>query len=145
MDPENVAAHAALARQITLRLAVGESLRTRFEYRPWLEAGAAGILQPDVGRTGISEAVAVASMAEPFSVRVAPHLSVGLGPMVAAAIHVAASIPNLLLVEYQPPTITLANSLLDNELEVADGHYVIPTEPGLGVELSEKRIRDLQA
>ncbi len=145
MDPENVAAHAALARQLTLRLAVGESLRTRFEYRPWLEAGAAGILQPDVGRTGISEAVAVASMAEPFSVRVAPHLSVGLGPMVAAAIHVAASIPNLLLVEYQPPTITLANSLLDNELEVADGHYVIPTEPGLGVELSEKRIRDLQA
>ena len=144
MDPENVAAHAALARQLTLPLAVGEGLRTRFEYRPWLEAGAAGILQPDVGRTGISEAVAVASMAEPFSVRVAPHLSVGLGPMVAAAIHVAASIPNLLLVEHQPPTIALANSLLDDGLEVVRGEYAIPTRPGLGIELSEKKIRDRQ-
>ena len=145
MDPENVATHAALARQLTLPLAIGEGLRTRFEYRPWLEAGTAGILQPDVGRTGISEAMAVASMAEPFSVRVAPHLSVGLGPMVAAAIHVAASIANLLLLEYQPPTIALANSLLDNEIEVSAGQYVIPTGPGLGIKLSERKIRDLQA
>ena len=65
--------------------------------------------------------------------------------MVAAAIHVAASIANLLLLEYQPPTIALANSLLDHEIEVSAGQYVIPTGPGLGIKLSERKIRDLQA
>ena len=144
-DPEDVNAHARIARYLSVPIAVGESIRTRYEYLPWLEQRAVDILQPDVGRTGISEAVALASMAEPFSVRVAPHLSVGLGPMVAASIHVAASIPNLYLLEYQPPTLDLANTLLENPIQVVNGCYRIPDGPGLGVEISERRVREAQA
>ena len=144
IDPEDVQAHARLASAVSVSIAVGENLRTRYEFKPWLVAAAAGILQPDVGRAGISECVALATMAEPFSVPIAPHLSVGLGPMVAASIHVAASIPNLYLLEYQPPTLELANSLLVEGIEVADGAYAIPEGPGLGIEISEERLRDLQ-
>jgi L-alanine-DL-glutamate epimerase-like enolase superfamily enzyme len=145
IDPEDVEAHARLASAASVPIAIGENLRTRYEYKPWLLTGAAGILQPDVGRAGISESVALALMAEPFSVPIAPHLSVGLGPMVAASIHVAASIPNLYLLEYQPPTLELANSLLVEGIEVAEGAYTIPEGHGLGVEISEARLRDLQA
>lgn len=144
-DPENVGAHARIAGNLSIPIAVGESIRTRHEYLPWIEQRAADILQPDVGRSGISEAVAVASMAEPHSITIAPHLSVGLGPMVAASIHVAASIPNLYMLEYQPPTLELANKLLENPIELADGCYRIPDGPGLGIEVSERKIRDAQA
>lgn len=145
MDPEGVAAHARLASQVRIPIAVGENIRTRYEYLPWLMQGAAGILQPDVGRTGISEAVALATVAEPFSVKIAPHLSVGLGPMVAASIHVAAAIPNLYLLEYQPPTVELANQLLDGGICARAGAYDVPEGPGLGIEVSESRIREMQA
>lgn len=144
-DPEDVNAHARIAGNLAIPIAIGESIRTRYEYLPWLEQRAADILQPDIGRSGISEAVALASMAEPFSVTIAPHLSVGLGPMVAASIHVAASIPNLYMLEYQPPTMSLANKLLENPIELVDGCYQIPDGDGLGIAISERRIRDLQA
>lgn len=143
-DPEDVQAHARIARSLAIPVAIGESIRTRHEFLPWLEQRAADILQPDIGRSGISEGVALASMAEPFSVTVAPHLSVGLGPMVAASVHVAASIPNLYMLEYQPPTLDLANRLLENPIEVTDGCYRIPDAPGLGIEVSERKVRDAQ-
>ena len=145
MDPENVDAHARLAAQSPVPIAVGECIRTRHEYLPWLTQGAASILQPDVGRSGISEAFALAQMSEPFAVQIAPHLSVGLGPMIAASIHVSAAIPNLYLLESQGPTIELANTLLEGEkIVVENGGYRIPEGPGLGIEMSAARIRDLQ-
>ena len=145
MDPEEVGRHAELAKGIDIPVAVGECLRTRYEFRPWLEQKAAGILQPDVGRAGISETVAIAAMAAKHGIAVAPHLSVGLGPMIAASIHVGASIPNLYLLEFQPPTVALANDLLRVGIEANRGHYTIPDGPGLGVHISEERIADLQA
>ena len=143
-DPEDAGAHARLAANLAIPIAAGEGIRTRHEYRPWLEQRAADILQPDVGRSGISETVSLAFMAEPFSVGIAPHLSVGLGPMVAASIHVAASIPNLYLLEYQPPTVELANTLLSEGIEMEGGTYLIPDGPGLGITVSESRIRERQ-
>ncbi len=145
MNPESVEAHARLAQQSPVPVAVGENIRTRHEYLQWLVQGAASILQPDVGRSGISETVALAQMAEPFAVQIAPHLSVGLGPMVAASIHVAASISNLYLLEYQPPTMELANMLLEGDGIVAEkGVYRIPDRPGLGIDVSEARIYEKQ-
>lgn len=144
MDPEEVGLHAELTKAIDIPVAVGECLRTRYEFRPWLQQKAAGLLQPDVGRAGISETVAIASEAAGYLVPVAPHLSVGLGPMIAASIHVAASIPNLYLLEYQPPTVALANELLHVGIQAEKGHFLIPNGVGLGIDVSEKRIDELQ-
>ena len=106
---------------------------------------AADILQPDIGRAGISETLKIASMAEAFNVKVAPHLSVGLGVCIAATIHVAAALPNLYLLGYQPPVFETANLLLTSPLHCDAGAYAIPTGSGLGVTLDEKRLRELQA
>ena len=145
INPEDVAGHAQLAAAVPLPIAVGETERTRYQFRPFLEQAAAQILQPDVGRAGISEVIKIASMAEAFNARVAPHLSVGLGICIAASLHTAAAIPNLYLLEYQPPVFETANMLLETPLTCAEGFYELPTAPGLGVALDESKLRELQA
>ncbi|MDD9957059.1 MAG: mandelate racemase/muconate lactonizing enzyme family protein [Anaerolineaceae bacterium] len=141
INPEDIAGHARLRDGIAIPVAVGETERTRYQFRPWLEQRAISILQPDIGRAGISESMVIAQMAEAFNARMAPHLSVGLGPCIAASIQLAAALPNLYLLEYQPPVVELANSLLQEPLEVGAGRFIIPDGPGLGVELDLAKVR----
>ncbi len=145
INPEDVESHAQLAAAVAVPIAHGETERTRYQFRPWLMQKAADILQPDVGRAGISEVFKIAIMAEAFNVKMAPHLSVGLGICIAATIQVAAAIPNLYLLEYQPPVFDIANALLESPLVCRDGCYEIPYGAGLGVALDEDRLRHLQA
>ncbi len=145
INPEAVEGHAQLAAAVAVPIAHGETERTRYQFRPWLMQRAADILQPDVGRAGVSEVIKIASMAEAFNVKMAPHLSVGLGVCIAATIHAAAAIPNLYLLEYQPPVFEIANLLLKSPLTCDSGYYEIPRSAGLGVELDESRLRGLQA
>ena len=145
INPEDVEGHAQLAAAVAVPIAHGETERTRYQFRPWLMQRAADILQPDVGRAGISEVIKIASMAEAFNVKMAPHLSVGLGICIAATIHAAAAIPNLYMLEYQPPVFEIANLLLKAALTCEAGCYEIPRSAGLGVELDENRLRGLQA
>lgn len=145
MNPEDVKGHAKLAEAIIMKIAIGETDRTRFQFLPWLEQRAAGLLQPDVGRAGISETVKIAQMAEAFNIDIAPHLSVQQGVCIAAAIHVAAAIPNLWLLEFQPPVFELANTSLKIPLVCKEGHYLLPEGAGLGVEIDERRLAEAQA
>lgn len=144
INPEDLDAHVKLAEAIAVPVAIGETERTRFQFRPWLTRRGADVLQPDTGRVGISELVKIATMAEAFNIPIAPHLSVGLGPCIAASIHISAAISNFWMLEYQPPVFELANSLLRTPLACAAGQYHLPEGPGLGVEIDEQRLKDLQ-
>ncbi|MEM6282341.1 MAG: mandelate racemase/muconate lactonizing enzyme family protein, partial [Chloroflexota bacterium] len=108
MNPEDIDGHVRLAEAVAVPVAIGETERTRFQFQPWLIRRGADLLQPDVGRAGISETIKIANMAEVFNIPVAPHLSVGLGICIAASVHVAAAIQNLFMLEYQPPVFELA-------------------------------------
>jgi len=141
LNPEDIAGHARLAAASGVAVAIGETERSRYQFRPWLEQRAAGVLQPDIGRAGLSETMVIAQLAEAFNARMAPHLSVGLGPCIAASIQLAAALPNLYLLEYQPPVVELANSLLRAPLVARSGHFKIPEGPGLGVEPDMARLR----
>jgi galactonate dehydratase len=145
LNPEDIDGHARLAQQVAIPIGIGETERTRYQFKAWLVQGAADILQPDVGRAGISETVKIAQMAEAFNIPVAPHLSVGLGVCVAASLHVAASIPNLWMLEFQPSVFSIANSLLETPLVCEAGQYRLPNNVGLGVTLGERKLRDLQS
>ena len=145
INPEDIESHALLAQAVAVPIAHGETERTRYQFRPWLAQKAADILQPDVGRAGISEVIKIGVMAEAFNVKMAPHLSVGLGICIAATIHSAAALPNLYLLEYQPPVFEIANQLLVEPLTCAAGYYEIPKDPGLGAKIDERRLRGLQA
>ena len=93
---------------------------------------------------GISELVKIAYMAEAFNIPVAPHLSVGLGPCIAASIHASAAIANLWMLEYQPPVFELANSLLVQPLVCKAGQFHLPDGAGLGADIDEQRLKAMQ-
>ena len=141
LKPEDVAGHARLAATIETPVALGESYRTRWEVHPFLAAGAVEVLQPDVGRSGITEGMKLAALAELHHTPVAFHVSIGLGVQIAAALHVAASIPNLMYVEYNPKVYQVAGQLLAAPLPIGPGALGIPPGPGLGVELDEEKLR----
>lgn len=140
--PEDISGHRELRAKSPVPIALGETERTRYQFKPFIEQRAADILQPDVGRTGISELMHIAALAETWNIQIAPHLSVGLGPCIAASIHVAAAIPNLFMLEYQPPVFAIANQLLNTPLICEQGHYQLPQTPGLGIDINEQRVRE---
>jgi galactonate dehydratase len=141
LTPEDVPGHARLAARVATAIAIGESYRSRWELRPFFEAGAVDVLQPDIGRTGVTEGMKLAALAETYNVPVALHVSIGLGVQIAAALQVAASIPNLLFVECNPQVWQVADTLLKSSLPVGAGVVGIPQGLGLGVEIDEEKLQ----
>ncbi len=127
--PEEVEAHAALAAALRTPLALGESYRSLRELRPFLPF--VGVLQPDLGRCGITGSWRIAAA---FSGEIVPHLSIAMGPQIAAALHYAAAAKNCSLCEFNPHVFDTANSFLHTPLMRKGGEYHISEAPGLGIE-----------
>ena len=140
-DPENVAGLTEICAALTVRIATGESERSRFQFRDRLVARAVDVVQPDLGYVGLSEMRRIAALAETFHVPVAPHLSAGLGVCIAATVNLIASIPNFLMIEYSPVSFPLANRFLKEPLICENGEILLPTGAGLGVEIDEDALR----
>lgn len=141
--PENVAGQARLAAALTIPVTAGEGLRTRFEFRASLESGAIDIAQPDIARAGITEGRRIAEMAEAFHVPVALHLGLSLGVANAATWHVAAAIPNFYIQEIHPPLVEVSNRFLLEPLKIENGEAVVPTGPGLGIDIDRKALAEV--
>jgi D-galactarolactone cycloisomerase len=133
--PDALDDYVALRRSARVPIAGGEVLTRRQAYRPWLEAGAFDIVQPDVTKVGgLSEQRRIAWMAREHGVRFIPHgwnTAVGL----ASDLQIASASPDTDLVEY------LTGSPFIDEIAVGgwtldgDGMLAIPDRPGLGVEI----------
>jgi L-alanine-DL-glutamate epimerase-like enolase superfamily enzyme len=141
--PEDLEGHRRLVAELATPVAVGEAFRTRWEALEWLRGGGVALVQPDVGRTGLREAIAIADLAEAFHRRISFHHSTGLGIVLAAGLHVAAIIPNLAFFEFQADSIGLANSILLNPISYSDGALNLPSGQGLGVDLDLDAIDDM--
>jgi len=139
IPPEAVEQMAAVARAVRIPIATGERLTTKAEFAPVLRAGAAAILQPALGRSGgIWETKKIAAMAEVYNAQIAPHLYAG--PIEwAANIHLAVSIPNILMCEcIETP---FHDRLIKGAIRVEDGFISAPTAAGLGIEVDEALAR----
>lgn len=137
--PEDALAHQRLAESIRTPLAAGESYRTRYEIAPVLPA--LRFVQPDLGRTGLTEGLRIAELAAAGNAAVLPHVSIALGPQIAAAIHFAAALENAPLLEFNPAVLEMANRFLDEPLRVDDARWHVPPGPGLGIALKENELR----
>lgn len=139
--PEDTAGHAELCAALDIAIALGECERTRFQFRTLLEARAVDIVQPDVGRAGgISETRKIAALAEAYNVPCALHLGVGLAAYIAASAHLAASVPNLLYIEYQPAMHELANRLIATPFVCEQGAMRVPAGTGLGIAWNDEAL-----
>ncbi|KAH7886892.1 enolase C-terminal domain-like protein [Phlebopus sp. FC_14] len=143
---------ADLARSVSVPIAAGERLYSRFDFRPFFEARALDIAQPDVSHCGgISELVRIATLAETYDVALAPHCP--LGPIaLAACIAVGVSRLNFVIQEmswqihYNSEDADLFTYLEDPSVfAVKDGHVQAPTGSGLGITINESLVRERSA
>jgi galactonate dehydratase len=131
---------AKVARATSIPIAAGERLATKYDFGRLLRAGAAAILQMNLGRVGgLLEAKKIAGMAEVDHVQIAPHLY--CGPVAGAAnIQLATCSPNFLMLEGIERWDGFHAQILRKPVRWEDGYVIPPTEPGLGVELNEEVI-----
>ena len=139
VPPDCVAEMAKVAGAVRIPVATGERLCTKAEFAPVLRQGAASILQPALGRAGgIWETKKIAAMAEVYNAQMAPHLYAGPVEW-AANVHLAASIPNLLMAEtIETP---FHDALIKGTIRVEEGFITPPEAPGLGIEVDEALAR----
>jgi L-alanine-DL-glutamate epimerase-like enolase superfamily enzyme len=137
VPPEMPEQMAIVARGTRIPIATGERLTTKYEFARVLAAGAANILQLNLGRVGgLLEAKKVAALAEVHYAQIAPHLY--CGPVVGAAnIQIAACSPNFLILESIQQWGGFHADILKTPIRWEDGFVIPPTAPGLGVELNE--------
>jgi L-alanine-DL-glutamate epimerase-like enolase superfamily enzyme len=143
LDAEDVDGHAALARAVSTPVAVGETLRTPRQFEPWLTRRALAVAQPDVMRTGITGAMKIAALAETFHVPTTLHTGVCTGVGMAATWQVAAALPGDLPQEHQHDLFAATGRVLGTPLEQREGKLIVPTRPGIGVEVNEAEVRSL--
>ena len=141
---DNIDGYAKLAAAIDTPVAMGEFLSSRFEFLEYVTRDAVGVLQPDLGRAGgLTESRRIAHIARDRGLMVVPH---GWKTMITVAtlIHYSASLDNCPYIEYPDPDLLLA-PILPRELagpkpELVDGHFALPTAPGMGVELNKETV-----
>ncbi len=144
IDIDDLDGHAWLHDRSPIPIAAGEWQNTRFEFIDLADRGKVDVLQPDVGRVGgLTEALRVCRIAAERGRTIVPHCwKTGLG--IAASAHLAAATAHCPYIEFMP--IELAESPLRRELlvedfRVVDGELILPTAPGLGVELNADALR----
>ena len=119
----DVAGHAALAAALDTPVATGETEYARYGFRPLIEAKAADVLMPDLGRVGgITEFVRVAHMAQAWDLPVSPHV------YPEPSLQLCGALQNSAMLEYMPWSAPLFSEAIGFE----DGEARIPDRPGLG-------------
>ncbi len=139
LRPENSDAWAKLRSQMTVPLATGECLYTRFEFLDLLSKNGADIIQPDVCACGgLLEMRKIAAIAEAHYVNVAPHNP--MGPLATAVnVHFCAATANFEILEYNLPEG--CRHWMDDPYIPKDGYLELrPDRPGLGVDMDEAAI-----
>ncbi|KAF2108598.1 mandelate racemase/muconate lactonizing enzyme domain-containing protein [Lophiotrema nucula] len=146
---EHIEGIKAIAQITSCPIALGERLHSRWDVRPFLEAGCVDILQPDVSHCGgISEMKRIAAMCEAYDVALAPHCP--LGPIaLAACVQVDAASPNFAIQEMSVGIHynvggDITNYIRNPEVwKVTDGYIELLKGPGLGIDIDEEQVRAL--
>ncbi len=139
IPPDNLDEFAKVAKALPIPIATGERLSTKAEFAALLKSGGASILQPALGRAGgLWEMKKLSAIAEVFNAQMAPHLYAGPVEW-AANIQLAASIPNLLMIEtIETP---FHAGLIKGGITVEHGYVTPPTSAGLGIDVDEALAR----
>ena len=140
LSPEDLPGHRKLVQSLDLAVAIGEALRTPYEFLPWFERRALEIAQPDVVRSGLTYARKIATLAEAHRIPVAPHVGVCTGIGMAATWQFAAALPNFLIQEFQLELTQTANNILETPLQAQNGRLIVPQGPGIGVHVNEEAL-----
>ncbi len=149
--PENNEALREIANHVSIPIATGERMFSRWQFKNILIDGYVDIIQPDLSHAGgITECKKIISMAEAFDVAAAPHCP--LGPIaLAACLQVDATCHNAFIQEqslgiHYNQGSDLLDYLVDKTIfKFSDGFVKIPEGPGLGIAIDEEHVKKMAA
>ena len=140
VPPENTAALAKVTRSTPIPVCTGEWRYRCDGFRDLIEQQACDLLHVDVAATGgMSEAKRIADLADLYYMPFAAHNITSPLGLVASA-HVCAAVRNLNSMElpYHSDQVAWRWDLVRSPEPLIDrGRFIVPTGPGLGVELDE--------
>jgi L-rhamnonate dehydratase len=136
LAPYNIAAYAELTSSTATTIAAGEMASSKVELMRLLEEAQIGVLQIDVSRVGLTQAMQVAEVAAQLGIPCVNH-TYGYDINLAASLHFVAAIDKTSLFEVQLTPNEIRDALVRNRPVVKDGLAYVPQEPGLGVQIDE--------
>lgn len=134
---------ASVRRSCEIPIAGGECEYTRFGFASLLRAGGVDYAQPDLCACGgITEGMKIAALASLYSVHVTPH-AWGTAIGQAAALHFYAArvgnpatlVPETKWIECDLSENGLRNNIVNKPICLRNGEWVIPQDPGLGMDV----------
>ena len=139
---ENPGSFATLRAHTAVPIGTGEQLHTKWAFRELIEQELIDYIRVDICHTGgITEGKKIAAMGEVHYQELASHYT-GSPVSTAAMLHLNLAVPNCAVQEYNPHA-EWADKVIEHDLRIEDGHLVLPTAPGLGVELNEEAAAEL--
>ena len=133
LHPDDLVGYRKVADNITQRLAAGEEECTQRGFRRLIDEGGIGLVQVDLTRCGLTQAMRIADYAAQQGVKVANHnFTTDLNT--AASLHFLAAIPNALVLEYCVEPSEISRNLAEEPFVMKDGYMIVPDGPGLGFE-----------
>ena len=140
----NIGALKKIAGENVTPIGIGQHIIEGSEIQNLLREDAVDIIRPDIGLNGISNIRRMAAIAETYYVAVGPaHFGGPIGT--AAALHLAASIPNF-FIQQIPFPVDKEDQLMRSELTlspveiISDGFAEVPIDQGLGITVNEKSL-----
>ena len=140
----NTRALEKISGECVTPIGYGRHAASPSEFQTWLREQVIDIARPDLALHGITGIKRIAAIAESYYTAVAPfHAG---GPIAtAAALHLAASLPNFFIQQIPLPITEedrrMRAAIAGGAIEtVRDGFAALPTKPGLGIEVNEQAL-----
>jgi len=129
---DDFAGSARLAREIATPIQIGENFMGPEQMAQALAAGACDFVMPDAQRIGgVTGWMRAAALAQGAGVEMSSHL------FPEASCHLLAATPTCHWLEF----VDWAAPVLQDPVQVKDGHVPIPERPGLGMTWDEKAVK----
>lgn len=137
---DDLSGHAYLRKLFSTPIALDESAYTMQDTLAIIRAEAADVILLDPHQSGgMLRCRKAAAVAEAAGIPVTFHSGAELGFSTAAYLHLAASIPNLMLaVDNQQPNLT--DDIVDKSHKLESGRLAVPNGAGLGMSLNKQKL-----
>lgn len=130
-----------ISKNISIPIANGERIFSRWQYAPFFEKNLIQLIQPDIGNCGgISEVKKICDMAYTYDVAVQIHVA-GSPLATNVALHLEAVIPNFTIHEHHVANrMDTCLNLTKYNLQPENGYFTVPELPGIGNEFLQSAI-----
>ncbi len=139
LHPDNLPGYQRLTSAVATPIAAGEEECTAPGFLRLMDKGGIDVVQIDVTRVGLTQAMRIAWLAQQRGLRCCNH-NFTTDINVAASLHFLCAIPNALMLEYCVEPSPLRTGVTRDPIQVIDGYAAVPDAPGLGIEVDLAKV-----